>query len=82
MNDLKLKGPRIQKGLTQQNVADILHITKQQYQLYESEKRELPIHCLKILCEHYKLSADYLLGLPPDLPYPEDTDKEPPESAR
>lgn len=79
MNDLNLKRPRIQKGLTQQNVADMLHITKQQYQLYESEKRELPIHCLKILCERYNLSADYLLGLPQGLPYP---DKEPPESAR
>lgn len=47
----------------QKDIATILNITTQQYQLYESGQRKLPIDKLIIFCKHYKVSADYILGL-------------------
>lgn len=47
----------------QKDIAGILNITPQQYQLYESGKRDLPIDLLKELCRFYNVSADYILEL-------------------
>lgn len=65
-----LRALREDSDLSQKNVAEILHITQQQYQLYESGKRELPVHHLVTLCRHFGVSADYLLGLPSGLKWP------------
>lgn len=54
----------------QETVALFLKITKQQYSLYETGKRKLPIEHLLKLCEFYHVSADYMLGLPQGLPHP------------
>lgn len=47
----------------QKEIANILNITTQQYQLYESGERELPIHHLITLARYYNVSADYIIGL-------------------
>lgn len=49
--------------MNQEQIAKILNITRQQYQLYESGKRKLPIDKLIELCRFYKVSADYILGI-------------------
>ncbi len=54
---------RQDRGLKQSAVAMTLGITRQQYQLYESGKRKLPIDLLPELCTFYNVSADYFLGL-------------------
>lgn len=54
---------RTDNDKTQKEIAKILNITYQQYQLYESGKREIPVHKLIILCKYYNISADYILGL-------------------
>lgn len=41
----------------------LFRITRPQYQLYESGKRDLPIDLLKELCKIYNVSADYILEL-------------------
>lgn len=38
----ELKGKRIKAGLTQQNVADILEVTRQMVSAWESGSKELP----------------------------------------
>lgn len=65
-----LRALREDSDLSQKNMAEILHITQQQYQLYESGKREIPVHHLVTLCRHFGVSADYLLDLPTDLKWP------------
>ena len=55
---------------SQKKIAEMLSITQQQYQLYESGKRELPLHHLAALCRFYGVSADYLLDLPTGLKWP------------
>lgn len=66
-----LKELRNDLDLTQKTVAEHLKITKQQYSLYETGQRELPLHHLITLCKFYNVSADYILGLPKNINYPE-----------
>lgn len=57
-----LRKIREEKGYTQNDVAEILNIKRQQYQLYESGKREIPSRFVKQLAAVYKVSADCILG--------------------
>ena len=47
----------------QEDIAQVLNISRQQYQLYESGKRELPMHHFVALARYYNVSLDYLAGL-------------------
>ena len=47
----------------QETIAQVLKISRQQYQLYESGKRELPMHHFITLAKYYNVSLDYLAGL-------------------
>lgn len=58
-----MKDLREDHDLKQEQIAKELNITRQQYQLYESGKRKLPIDKLIELCKYYKVSADYVLGI-------------------
>ena len=48
---------------TQADIAVVLNITTQQYQLYESGKREMPMHHFITLANYYNVSLDYLAGI-------------------
>ena len=54
---------RTDHDLTQQDVANVLNTTKQNYGMYEKGKRKLNIQDLITLSEFYKVSTDYILGL-------------------
>lgn len=58
-------------ALTQQALADYLHIRQNTYSQYENAQRQLPIGVLIRLAEFYHTSTDYLLGLTDETsPYP------------
>ena len=57
----KLKDLRIDNDLYQKEVANILKTTKQQYGLYESGKRDIPVDLLIKLADFYGVSVDYIL---------------------
>lgn len=59
----RLRDLREDHDLKQEYVANVLKITRQQYQLYESGKRSLPIEKLVEICKLYNVSADYILEL-------------------
>ena len=63
----KLKKARKHKNLTLINVAMKLNTTHATISRYENEKLEPNFDTLKKLCELYKISADYILGLPYNL---------------
>lgn len=67
----RLKELRIDNDLLQKDLADILNIDQQYYSKYERGLNELPLRHLKTLCLYYGVSADYILGLPKNLQYPE-----------
>lgn len=57
-----LRTLREEKGYTQSDIAEILNIKRQQYQLYESGKREIPSRFVRQLAAVYKVSTDCILG--------------------
>ncbi|MBE6675939.1 MAG: helix-turn-helix transcriptional regulator [Ruminococcaceae bacterium] len=59
----RLKDLREDHDQKQEDIASVLGITRQQYQLYESGKREMPMHLFLILAKYYNVSLDYLAGL-------------------
>ncbi len=68
-NDLKkqigkrLKESRKAAGYTQEQIAQIMGMTQQQYSRFENGIYELNYAQLVKLCNLYDISADYLLGL-------------------
>ena len=48
--------------LTQQKVADLLHIGQRTYSDYESGKTRIPVDNLLILAKFYNVSMDYITG--------------------
>lgn len=66
-----LKGLRTDNDKSQREIAEILEITAQQYQLYESGKRKFKPEHIRTLCKYYGVSADYVLDLPKGLNYPD-----------
>ena len=55
----------------QTEIAELLGISQQYYSQYEKGLRPLPIEHLITLCKFYDVSADYILGLPKGMKYPE-----------
>lgn len=56
----KLKELREDADLSQAEIAKILGTTQQQVYKYENQLQEMTVPKLKILCEYYGVSADYL----------------------
>ena len=65
----KLHDLRVDHDLSQTQVAQLLGTTKNQVGKYERGEQQMPIRHLLTLCNYYKVSADYVLGLPKGLPY-------------
>ena len=59
----KLKTLRMQYGLSQKTVAEILEISPSIVSSYETGERVPSLEKLKALASLYKCSADFLLGL-------------------
>ncbi len=59
----RLKELRIEKGLTQKQLADELQISQAIISLYEKNVRTPTIDVVITLCTFFKVSADYLIGL-------------------
>lgn len=59
----RMRDLREDHDLTQQELADVLGTSQTMYARYERGANELPIHHLLVLCEYYKVSTDYFLGL-------------------
>ena len=72
----RLKALREDRDLTQTDIAKIIGTTTQYYQKYEKGKHPLPITHLRTLCEYYRASADYVLGLPEGLSWPRRNQRE------
>ncbi len=49
--------------MTQAEVARLLQKSQQGYSHIENGRAELKIDDLKLLCEYYDVSADYIIGL-------------------
>lgn len=60
-----LKAARLKKGLSQQEVADLVGVAKSTYSMWETGNREPNLMRIKTLTKVLDVSGDELLGLIP-----------------
>lgn len=67
----RIRDLRIDRGLTQAQVAKLLHIKQNTYSQYEIGELNYPLDAVVTLAEYYGVSVDYLVGLTDETaPYP------------
>ena len=59
----RLKELRLEKGMTQKEVAEKLGLNSVTYLVYEKGQREPPLSLLADMGAFFEVSIDYLLGL-------------------
>ena len=60
---MRLRDLHEDSDLTQQTLAEYLHIRQNTYSQYETGARQLPIELLIQLAQYFHTSTDYWLGL-------------------
>lgn len=58
----KLKELRIEKGLTQAQIAQVLKVSRTVYNRYENNTRTITIELLCELANYYEVTLDYICG--------------------
>ena len=58
----RIRNIREDNFLTQQKIADLLHIGQRTYADYESGKTRIPVDSLIVLAKFYNVSLDYITG--------------------
>lgn len=66
---IRLRQLREDHDKTQKEIAAYLGINQTVYSRYETGRNDMKPHQIIALCEYYKVSADYILGLPQGRPY-------------
>lgn len=67
----RIRDLRIDRGLTQAQVAAVLHVSQNTYSQYEIGTSRYPLDVVVQLAEYYGVSVDYLVGLTDEpTPYP------------
>ena len=67
----RLRAIREDKDLSQKQCADAIKTSQRVYSRYETGINEMTVNRLAEICKYLNVSADYILGLPKDMPYPE-----------
>lgn len=58
----RLADIRVDRDLTQKEIAEILHMDVEVYRRYEKGIREIPVWAAIQLADYYDTSTDYILG--------------------
>lgn len=66
----RIKDLRNDNDETQEEMAKQIKVTRKQIQRWEAEESKMTIEKLFEICKTYKVSADYILGLPKGLKWP------------
>ena len=66
----KVRILRESEGINQTQLAEKVNMTQRKISYIECDKFEPSIQDIIALCTHFNVSADYLLGLPKALEYP------------
>lgn len=62
---------REDKDKEQKDIAILLNVKQSAISKYEQRRNKYKIEDLIKLCLYYNVSADYILGLPKGMPYPD-----------
>ena len=66
----KIRLLREEKELNQTELGDAVGMTQRKISYLECGRYEPSFDDLRALCRYFRVSADYLLGFPKNLPYP------------
>ena len=66
----KIRWLREERGLNQTQLGAQLHMTQRKISYMECGRYEPSISDLVDLCLFFKVSADFLIGIPPGMPFP------------
>ncbi|NLC77487.1 MAG: helix-turn-helix transcriptional regulator [Clostridia bacterium] len=58
----RLKRLRMQKGMTQEQLAEVIGISRSALSMYELNQREPDLSTLIAIADYFSVSTDYLLG--------------------
>lgn len=58
----RIRNLRVDKDLTQTDIAKYLHTSQRTYSRYENDERTIPIEILSLLADYHHTSTDYLIG--------------------
>lgn len=67
----KIRLLREEKELNQTQLGQAIHMTQRKVSYLENDRYEPSLADLKALCAFFGVSADYLLGFPKNLPFPQ-----------
>ena len=67
----KIRLLREEKELNQTQLGEAVNMTQRRVSYIENDQYEPSVEDLKALCKFFCVSADYLLGFPHYLPYPQ-----------
>ena len=66
----RFRSLREDHDLTQTEVAEYLGVKQNYYSMQERGKKPFQVDQIRQLCKYYNVSADYILGLAPDMDWP------------
>ncbi len=66
----KIRRLREEQEISQGVLGERLQMTQRKVSYIENDKYEPSIEDIHIICQYFHVSANYLLDLPDDLPYP------------
>jgi transcriptional regulator with XRE-family HTH domain len=66
----KIRLLRENKELNQTQLGAAVNMTQRKISYIENDKYEPSIEDIRAFCKFFRISADYLLGFPKNLPYP------------
>ena len=58
----RIRDLRIENGLKQAVVAEVLHVAQPTYSRYETDDRHISLDTVHQLADYYDVSVDYMLG--------------------
>ena len=67
----RLTALRVDRDVGQKEIAALLGCNQSTISKYEKRRAQYSVEDIIRLCQFYKVSADYILGLPKGLSYPE-----------
>ncbi len=67
----RLTALRVDRDIGQKEIAALLGCSQSTVSKYEKRRAQYDIEDIIRLCQFYKVSADYILGLPAGLAHPE-----------
>ena len=65
---VNIKKIREQKGLTQSQLADLIHMHRSNYSKIENGQREISVDALKIIARHFEMTIDQIVNFEGDIP--------------